>query len=160
MKIPIISHCTKAGLRWIPALCFALLIFCFSATTGDEIGQSYDMLTRALEPTPAIPASQTRESTSPLFSNLDWLKVGHGIGYFCLGIAVLYALPLGSRWTPSIALIICTVYGFSDELHQLFVPGRSASARDILIDTLAALGGVSVLLMAKTIFRFNHKQAW
>ena len=85
--------------------------------------------------------------------------MGHMIGYFCLGLAVLYALPAASRWSPSIALLLCSLYGVSDEIHQIFIPGRSASARDVLIDTLAALGGVAVLLGVRAFFNSKREAA-
>jgi VanZ family protein len=167
----------SAGLRWVPALCFAIAIFLFSATPGEEIGQSYHRLASALQtisatstakpatsaaqtfsPTfPAQPATPTAKTFSPTLPALpsytknDWLKTGHMIGYFFLGLTVFYALPAASRGSPSIALLLCSLYGIGDEFHQLFIPGRTASARDILIDTLAALGGVIVLLAAMAI---------
>ena len=42
-----------------------------------------------------------------------------------------------------LSLLICFLYACSDEIHQLFVPGRSGEARDVLIDTLGACLGVS-----------------
>jgi len=36
-------------------------------------------------------------------------------------------------------VIFSTLYGMSDEWHQSFVPGRDASAWDVLADTLGAL---------------------
>ena len=41
------------------------------------------------------------------------------------------------------ALLICFLYACSDEIHQLFVPGRSGEVRDVLIDTLGSILGVS-----------------
>ena len=35
------------------------------------------------------------------------------------------------------------LYGITDELHQLFVPGREASVIDVAVDTLGSLlGGI------------------
>ena len=42
-----------------------------------------------------------------------------------------------------LSLLICFLYACSDEIHQLFVPGRSGEVRDVLIDTLGACLGVS-----------------
>lgn len=39
------------------------------------------------------------------------------------------------------SVIFACVYGITDELHQLFVPYRTASAVDVLIDTLGGLLG-------------------
>ena len=43
-----------------------------------------------------------------------------------------------------IAFILSVIYACSDEIHQLFVPGRSGSIIDIGIDSLGALGGVLI----------------
>ncbi|HUH97376.1 MAG TPA: VanZ family protein [Anaerolineales bacterium] len=136
----------QAGLRWLPALFFAILIFIFSATPGAEIGESYqDVQTTvgAIAPT-AAPAAHSASAIALLRPDIDWLKVGHFVGYFCLGFSVLYALSTGSRWSPSLALVMCSAYAFTDEFHQIFTPGRDPSPRDILLDTLAALVGVAI----------------
>ncbi len=36
------------------------------------------------------------------------------------------------------AFIFTALYGVTDEIHQLFVPGRNMQARDFLMNTLAA----------------------
>jgi VanZ family protein len=46
------------------------------------------------------------------------------------------------RWLKNravlIAFIVATIYGFSDEFHQRFVPGRSYDLYDFLADSLGA----------------------
>jgi len=44
------------------------------------------------------------------------------------------------------AIVFTVIYGISDEFHQAFVPGRSVSAFDVLIDTLGGLTGSSIFL--------------
>ena len=46
-------------------------------------------------------------------------------------------------------IVFCFLYACSDEIHQLFVPGRSGMFTDVLIDTGGAVTGmlVSMLLM-------------
>lgn len=92
----------------------------------------------------ALPISDIVRSI-PLLSTLDLLKAGHAIGYFWLGLTVLAALGLKSRWSPAQALAMCALYAASDEFHQSFVRGRSSSINDALIDILAALVGVALL---------------
>jgi VanZ family protein len=148
-------------LRWLPALFFASAIFIFSATPGNEVSKSYKSLETSVQSIkiPGDPNEVTEAVPTPMI--IEWLKVGHGIGYFCLGFSVLYALSMHpSRWSPSAALILCSLYSLTDEFHQMFTPGRSASPRDILLDTLASLIGVAVMLgvIASKTF-FNQKQA-
>jgi VanZ family protein len=48
------------------------------------------------------------------------------------------------------SVLIASLYGASDELHQYFVPGRSAEVADWVADTLGALVAV---LFAAWLFR-------
>ena len=46
--------------------------------------------------------------------------------------------------------VLAALYGVSDEIHQSFVPGRSADVWDVLADTLGGAAGAFVwLLIAK-----------
>ncbi len=141
--------------RWLPAIFFATAIYLFSATPEDEIQQSLHGITttvQAISPT----ATYRKTAAGPVFPRIDWLKVAHGIGYFCLGFSVLYALPTQASWSPASALVLCCLYSITDEFHQMYTPGRTASSRDVLLDTLAALAGVIIMLgvmVSKASFR-------
>ena len=69
-------------------------------------------------------------------------KSAHFIIYFTLGLLVLSYI---KEFTPNntkafiISIEIVFLYALSDELHQLFVPGRSGEILDILIDTSGAV---------------------
>lgn len=41
-----------------------------------------------------------------------------------------------------ISLLLSTMYAISDEIHQIFVPGRACTLIDICIDTCGALIGI------------------
>ena len=52
-----------------------------------------------------------------------------------------------------LTIIVGMVYATSDEIHQFFVPGRSAEVRDVCIDTLGVICGVIIATVVKnTIF--------
>lgn len=73
-------------------------------------------------------------------------KCAHLSLYLILGILVISLLReymLINTKLVLLALLICFLYACSDEIHQLFVPGRSGEVRDVLIDTLGACLGVS-----------------
>ncbi len=63
-----------------------------------------------------------------------WDKFYHA-GNFGVLAALLY-LASGRAW---LAVILASLYGVSDELHQSFVAGRSSDAGDWLADTTGAL---------------------
>ena len=83
-------------------------------------------------------------------------KNAHFLIYFILGMLVLRALRLSEiRGKKGIvlALTICIVYAISDELHQLFVPGRGAQVKDVIIDSTGALVGIIVYSSLRGIGR-------
>ncbi len=84
----------------------------------------------------------------PLLKQQD--KVLHILVYF--GFGVLLFLTLKSAGRPVIKSVILTVlagilYGASDEFHQMFVPGRSASIMDLLADTTGILFAQVILIV-------------
>jgi VanZ family protein len=48
-------------------------------------------------------------------------------------------------WSAAIVLLVCGLYAMTDEFHQSFVPSRTASARDVAIDSAGALFGLLVI---------------
>ncbi len=76
-------------------------------------------------------------------------KAAHFTLYFLLGLfaflsVIVYKnLPLAAR--SAISLGICLLYGISDEIHQLFISGRSGEIRDVCIDFLGSLLSVTIL---------------
>ncbi len=42
------------------------------------------------------------------------------------------------------SLIFCILYAITDEIHQLFVPGRGTEVTDVLIDGIGALIGIGL----------------
>ena len=68
----------------------------------------------------------------------------HALAYFALGVTVVRAvaggLPRPITLRTALAAIAITVgYGLTDEVHQLFVPGRSADHADLYADAAGAL---------------------
>ena len=44
-----------------------------------------------------------------------------------------------------ISILMCVIYACSDEIHQLFVFGRSGEIRDVLIDSIGSLIGILII---------------
>jgi len=73
-------------------------------------------------------------------------KLGHWSEYFILAVLFMRALdaelstqPAKRRLLWSIGL--ATLYAASDEMHQAFVPSRTASPVDVMIDSFGAICG-------------------
>ena len=78
--------------------------------------------------------------------------LAHVVVYAVLAILLHFAITPSAhaapKWVPaSIAFAVAVLYGFGDEVHQAFVPGRIASVTDVLADGIGAAIGVAVLLI-------------
>lgn len=68
-------------------------------------------------------------------------KLAHFIEYFILGLLVINLI---TKYDKKIimAILLCIIYATSDEIHQIFVPGRSCQITDIMIDSLGSIMGI------------------
>jgi VanZ family protein len=74
-------------------------------------------------------------------------KGGHMLGYGLLAASYYHALggiKHSPKWRFIMALTLAVLFAASDEFHQKFTPGRSASPVDVGIDTLGGIIGLVV----------------
>jgi VanZ family protein len=70
-------------------------------------------------------------------------KAAHTFLYIVLGV-LAYNVVLKDRKAIWLSIAFCALYAVSDEIHQLFVPGRGPLATDVLIDTAASCVGIGI----------------
>ncbi len=86
-------------------------------------------------------------------------KTAHATEYAVLGLLLARAIA-GRGWLsltlPCVAgaVVVATLYGVSDEYHQLFVPGRQFDVRDMMADATGAFLGAGALWGWGIIKRF------
>jgi VanZ family protein len=83
-------------------------------------------------------------------------KTGHFVGYFTLSFLLFRAwratLPIGSsaawcaRWG-TIAFLMTVLVASLDEWHQTFLPSRTGTIRDVILDSSAAFVAQIVIFM-------------
>lgn len=78
-------------------------------------------------------------------------KNAHFIAYLILGILLMYALRRKGIRSTWITFAIGGLYAISDEIHQLYVPGRSAELRDVFIDSIGVVSGIMIYLLLRRI---------
>ena len=71
-------------------------------------------------------------------------KLAHLTEYFILGI-LTYNVFKNNYKSINLSIIVCLLYAISDEIHQIFIPGRTGQITDVLIDTIGALIGIIIL---------------
>jgi len=70
-------------------------------------------------------------------------KVVHLIEYAVLAVIVLLSCKAsGVKHYEIVSVIWASIYGLIDEVHQFYVPGRTASAGDLVADIIGAFLGV------------------
>lgn len=81
-------------------------------------------------------------------------KLSHMVAYGLLGLFILGTMRLSitgySYNQVTLATLIATVYGITDEWHQSYVPGRTSDPLDLVADCLGAL---LVTLAARAFIR-------
>jgi VanZ family protein len=88
-------------------------------------------------------------------------KINHFIAYFILAVLLNLTLiyqrksQLLFEKAPIATIVICLFYGALDEVHQLFVPGRSAETLDWFADALGTTA--AVLLINFLLNRFKYR---
>ena len=132
---------------WLALLiAWMLCIFLFSAQPGGDSEASSDSIVSVLR---HLGLGLPAETLSFIVR-----KAAHAFAYAVLGLLAFAALrPLAQHgspgacwWRPAASLALVVLYAISDEVHQLFVPGRSGEARDVLIDATA--GAVAIAIAA------------
>ncbi|HHQ44734.1 MAG TPA: hypothetical protein ENN13_01180 [Candidatus Altiarchaeales archaeon] len=86
---------------------------------------------------------------------ISWMNVCsilHILEYMALGFLATPVFMKISRRYKSSAIVFSTAYGISDELHQHFIPGRTASLWDVLLDSLGAVFGVHMYVLLRNHF--------
>lgn len=106
-------------LRFVPVFLWMGIMFLFSSRSD-------------------LPSGETQE--------VDFIskKLAHIAEYFILNL--LWFKALGKK-SPAQAILLSLIYAFTDEIHQLFIPGRTGKLLDVGIDFIGI--SLSSLLIIK-----------
>ncbi|MDW8106625.1 MAG: VanZ family protein [Armatimonadota bacterium] len=126
-------------LRWLPVclwLGVMLVIFYFSSQAGSS-ENSAEWIRKFLRWfAPSLLERLTEAQL--LMLNFLFRKMGHGIGYLLLTLLGYWAMRTGFEREPTQALYLAALFSLLraviDEIHQSFVPERTGTVRDVLID--------------------------
>ena len=86
-------------------------------------------------------------------------KIAHFSEYAVGGILIFLLILTFEKISPKVrnisSIIITIIYAISDEVHQVFVPGREGKIVDVYIDTLGIITGILFINLIIKVFNKN-----
>ena len=131
------SRKAKIVAKLLPIIAWMLVIFLMSSEVSTDSTARSDEIVRTIQ---SIGVNAPADLLTFLVR-----KSAHISAYFILGILLFNLLKeygLGVKKMIFISIAIAMLYACTDEVHQVFVSGRSGQVRDVLIDTAGAAVGV------------------
>jgi VanZ family protein len=148
------KHAAKKGYRdtmrkilaWAAVILWMALIFFFSAQAAEQS----DQLSIGIAEKIAEAVEKVIPGTGLVAEGMNHFvrKNAHFFVYLVLGALTVNALcTSGVRGLRGVAaaMAVCVLYAVSDEIHQIFVPGRSGQFTDVLIDSAGAAVGSLII---------------
>lgn len=139
-------------ISWTAVIFWLVLIFYLSAQPVAKSDGLSKKVTRVVVET----AEKVVPRANFNLSRMNHLvrKNAHFFSYLILGILMINAMRRSGVDGPKafiFSYLFCVLYAISDEFHQLFVPGRGAQGKDVIIDSAGALLGIGmyIFLMGK-----------
>ena len=133
------------------AIIWMLVISAFSSRTGDLSATDSGRIGRLIGQV-LVPGFEdwSEEKQDQFAEKVDYpvRKTAHATEYAILGMLLVGAYTdkeKGHFVRLLIPWFIGTIYAATDEIHQLFVPGRSGQISDVCLDSIGVLIGVFLL---------------
>ncbi len=149
----------KKVLKGILVIVCMITIFYFSSDNGEESSYKSDSVILSVSSFFGVDhlSKQERNDLIDTFV-VPVRKTAHFTIYFILGITFIsflreFSIPVKKLLLLSIFLAF--LYACSDEIHQLFISGRTGKVLDVFIDTLGASSGVFLYYL---LFRKKLKE--
>ena len=128
------------------------IIFNFSAQNGEDSGSLSQRVTEF------IVKVISKVKTMDITTRLHWIeklhpivrKLAHFGVYTVVGFSVMgfmCTFDIRNIFKVLISFSVGVIYAISDEVHQYFIPGRSARVFDVCIDSLGVLTGIFILVI-------------
>jgi VanZ family protein len=119
------------------------VIFWMSSQSGEQSGQLSSGLAEKL----LSIFSGSGEINPQTVANIEQIirMLGHFTEFFLLGLFVILFIntyKISKKKIYLFALVFCLIYSISDEIHQIFVPGRAFEIADMAINIAGSAAGI------------------
>jgi VanZ family protein len=132
---------------WLPVLIWLCVIFVGSTDvlSAEQTSRFLEPFLRWLKP----------DISSETFAQIHFFvrKLGHTSEYALLAIFLWRALRRGANLRVKMSILVvvvwfvCAIFAATDEFHQSFIPSRTASPSDVMVDICGALVGLGICVM-------------
>lgn len=127
----------RKWIRWGPAIAWMAVIFYLSSQTGGELNSLFPILHQMF----------------PGMNSFNW---GHFVAYFILYLTFYWAIGNNGWRRKAYCILLCVLYGLTDEFHQQFVDERTPDILDLRNDTIGATLSM-VFVSIPSVRRILHK---
>lgn len=145
-------------ISWIAVIVWIIIIFLFSAQPAQISNKTSGGITKEIAKILVKDFKQLSEiKQQKIIDEYQYFirKTAHGILFYVLFILCFIAMLTYKKSTTfkgGMSFLISFLTAIQDELHQIFVPGRAPMIRDVMIDTIGIIIGVSTVIMFRLIF--------
>ena len=132
------------------------IIFYFSSrNTIESNSTSKNLIRNVIDKYEFITGKNINKESLVTKLNYPVRKLAHFSIYFLLGL-VVYSLFLHTNMKHKLlfSILTCVVYASFDEIHQLFVLGRTGQVLDVFIDSMGSIIG---MILIKILIRKRGK---
>ena len=139
-----------------------VIIFLFSNQQGNASSVTSNKVTKeiieVLPSTKHLEENQKNEIVKKV--NPIMRKIAHYTIYLVGGILIMFFISTivqSEKRGVLFSVLIVLVYAITDEIHQMFMDGRTAKITDVFIDTLGVITGCLLVLLIKKLYhRYNN----
>jgi len=144
---------------WAAVIVWMLVIFNLSAQVAEQSNQLSTEVTEIVAGT----VGKVKPDAEIDIRNLNHIirKNAHFFCYLVLGLLAVNAFRRsGFIFLKSLifSFLLCAIYAVSDEIHQMYVPGRGAQTADVLIDCSGAVAGLFLYWLTASLLGFKRRR--
>ena len=139
------------------------VIFGFSNQDGQTSGGTSRKVARKIVEIFPTTKNKSEQEKENIVENMQPVirKLAHFSIYTLVGISMMTFMEtfsISTRKKVIVSLIVGALYATSDEIHQLFIPGRTAAVTDVLIDTFGVAVGILIVRGIANSITKGHKE--
>lgn len=145
----------------IATIAVMALIFFFSSQTAAVSSQTSSGITRKIAELLAVITQTDDVKSIQEVLHTIVRKAAHFTLFFILALSAantffqLFGLEKGKLFIITVAF--CLFYAITDEVHQMFVPGRAAMLNDIMIDLFGSFCGGGIFILLRYLYKRRKK---